>query len=55
MLHAYRHPIRVFAMDDLVMLIGADQSGRLLEVGVAEAEGLEFIVHAMPARERFLR
>ena len=30
MLHAYRHPIRVFAMDDLVMLVGADQSGRLL-------------------------
>lgn len=35
MLHAYRHPIRVFALDDLVMLVGADQSGRLLEVGVA--------------------
>lgn len=55
MLHAYRYPIRVFAMDDLVMLVGADQPGRLLEVGVAEAEGMEFIVHAMPARERFLR
>lgn len=55
MLHAYRNPIRVFALDDLVMLIGADEAGRLLEVGVAEAEGLEFIVHAMPARQRFLR
>lgn len=55
MLHAYRHPIRVFAMDDLVMLVGADEAGRPLEVGVAEAEGFEFIVHAMPARQRFLR
>ena len=55
MLHAYRHPIRVFVMDDLVMLVGGDEAGRLLEVGVAEAEGVEFIVHAMPARERFLR
>jgi hypothetical protein len=55
MLHAYRYPIRVFVMEDLVMLIGADQAGRLLEVGVAEAEGFEFIVHAMPARGRFLR
>ena len=55
MLHAYRNPIRVFAMDDLAMLIGADEAGRLLEVGVVEAEGLEFIVHAMPARQRFLR
>lgn len=55
MLHAYRKPIRVYVLDDLVMLIGGDEAGRLLEVGVAEAEGLEFIVHAMPARERFLR
>jgi hypothetical protein len=55
MLHAYRHPVRVFVMDDLVMLVGGDEAGHLLEVGVAEAEGLEFIVHAMPARQRFLR
>ncbi len=55
MLHAYRNPVRVFDLDDLVLLIGADESGRLLEVGVATAEGLEFIVHAMPARPRFLR
>jgi hypothetical protein len=26
MLHAYRNPIRVFDLDDLVMLIGADKS-----------------------------
>lgn len=55
MLHAYRNPIRVFELDDLVMLIGGDESGRMLEVGVAAAEGTEFIVHAMPARDRFLR
>lgn len=40
---------------DLTMLIGAAQDGTMLEVGVAEAEGIEFIVHAMPAREKFLR
>jgi len=28
MLHAYRNPIRVFDLDDLVMLIGADEAGR---------------------------
>lgn len=55
MLHAYRNPIRVFDLDALVMLIGADETGRLLEVGVATAEGVEFIVHAMPARPQFLR
>ena len=35
MLHAYRHPIRVFDLDGLTMLVGADDSGRMLEVGVA--------------------
>ena len=42
-------------MEDLVMLIGGDVSGRMLEIGVAIARGIEFIVHAMPAREKFLR
>lgn len=55
MLHAYRNPIRVFDLDDLVMLIGADEAGRPLEIGVVSGDGVEFIVHAMPARQRFLR
>jgi hypothetical protein len=55
MLHVYRNPIRVFQVDNLVMLIGGDESGRMLEIGVAAAEGIEFIVHAMPARQKFLR
>lgn len=56
MLHAYRNPIRAFELDDLTMLIGPDRSARLLEVGVATAtaEGIDFIVHSMPARPRFL-
>lgn len=55
MLHAYHHPIRVFDVGGLVMLIGADGVGRLLEIGVAIGEGVDFIVYAMPARPRFLR
>lgn len=56
MLHAYRHPIRVFEQDELTMLIGGDPSGRPLEIGVATSEdGIEFIIHAMPARPRFMR
>jgi hypothetical protein len=55
MLHAYRNPIRVFQIDALVMLIAGDESGRMLESGVAATEGIEFIVHATPAREKFLR
>ena len=55
MLHAYRNPIRVLDLDDLTMLIGPDRAGRLLEVGVSSAEGVDLVVHAMPARPRFLR
>ena len=54
MLHAYRNPIRVFDVDELIMLIGPDQSSSLLEIGVAHAEGIDFIVHAMTARPKFL-
>ncbi len=55
MVHAYLHPVRVFQASSLTMLIGVDRAGRLLEIGVASAEGIDFIVHAMPARPRFLR
>lgn len=54
MLHAYRNPIRVFDLDDLTMLIGPNRSASILEIGVTEAEGIEFIVHAMAARPKFL-
>ena len=47
-LHAYRNPIRAFEADALTMLVGPDAAGRLLEGAVA-AEGIEFVVHAMPA------
>jgi len=56
MLHAHRHPIRVFKVDDLTMIVGGDRAGQLLEVGLATAdEGTEFIVHAMTARPKYLR
>ncbi len=53
--HAYDHPIRVLLLDDLTMLIGPDRSGRLLEIGVSSNEAHDVIVHAMPARPKFLR
>jgi hypothetical protein len=52
MRHALRNPILVLDVDELVMVIGADRSGRLLEVGVRDGDR---IVHAMYAREKFLR
>jgi len=44
----------VFDIDDLDMLVGADTAGRVLEIGVTAAEGVEFIVYAMAARPKFL-
>jgi len=37
------------------MLVGADRRGQVLEVGLAVGDEIEFIVHAMPARQKFLR
>ena len=54
MIHAYRNPIRVFDLDDLIMIIGPDQATTLLEIGIAHAEGIDFLVHAMVARSKFL-
>lgn len=57
MLHAFRNPVRTFLVgEDMTMVIGADLSGRLIELGVVESRdepGL-VIVHAMPARQKFL-
>ena len=56
MLHAYRNAIRVRLLDELDMLVGADRSGRLLEVGVVidKDAGIDVIVHARPMRARLL-
>ena len=54
-LHAFRNAIQANWVEDVLMLIGADRGGRLLEVGaVDEAERCK-IIHAMPARARHLR
>lgn len=54
-IHAYHQPIRVLILDELTMLIGSDRSARPLEIGVSTREGIDFIVHAMPARPKFIR
>jgi hypothetical protein len=42
--------------DEMTIFVGPDRSARLLEVGVVYADyGTPVIVHAMPARPRFLR
>lgn len=56
MLHAYRNPIRIFELDEgFTMIIGANRTALVLEVDVVEATTGPVIVHAMRAREKFLR
>ncbi|MGH9185431.1 MAG: toxin [Acidimicrobiales bacterium] len=52
MRHAADHPLLILSMDNIDMYIGGDQSGRLLKLGVV---GDEVIIHAMPARQKFLK
>ena len=55
-LHAWTFAIDSYEVDEgMVLYIGPDTSGRLLEVGVVEWYGALAIVHAMPARSKFLR
>ena len=49
-LHAYRNPIRVLELDDLTVLIGADDAGHPLEIGVVAAEGIESCTPCPPDR-----
>ena len=37
------------------MLIGPSRTGQFLEIGVSRADGIDFIIHAMPARAKFIR
>jgi len=56
MLHAYDNPIRVFEVDEgFTMLVGGGRAGALLEIGVVRGADGVVIVHAMAARDRFLR
>lgn len=55
--HALRNAVRVASTPDpaVVLFIGPDESGRLLEIGVLDAGDGPIVVHAMSARLRFLR
>lgn len=55
-LHAFRNPLRIWDLEDgFTMTIGPSRTGRLLEVGYIDGGDAMVIIHAMPAREKFLR
>jgi len=56
MLHAFNNPILTEDLDDgFTMLIGPSETVNLLEVGVIESPDGPIIIHAMPARPKYLR
>jgi hypothetical protein len=55
-LHAFNNPIRVEDLDEgLTMLVGPDHAGNLCEIGVVDSADGPILVHAMPARPKYLR
>jgi hypothetical protein len=57
MQHAIRHPVRIVRGDGRDLVIGADRSGRLLEVVILDdhPEQEPIVIHAMPLRAKFHR
>lgn len=55
-LHADRNPVRIWDLGDgFTMIVGPNQSAIFLEVGYVDGDQVHVIVHAMKAREKFLR
>ena len=55
-LHAYRNPVRIWDLGDgFTMILGPNQAAVFLEVGYVQGEHVHVVVHAMLAREKFLR
>lgn len=54
-LHAYRHPVRAWDIGDgFTMIIGPNRAALILEVGYVQGT-TTVVVHAMHAREKFMR
>lgn len=55
-LHAFRNPVRIWDLGEgFTLIIGPNEAAIFLEVGYVDGKRAHVIVHAMRARERFLR
>ena len=53
--HAFNHPIRAEDLEEgLTMLVGPDRAGHLYELGVVDSHDGPLVVHAMPARRKYM-
>ncbi len=56
--HAFENAVASIAIAEqhqFTMLIGPGQSAQLLEVGVVADDDNDYVIHAMPARPKYLR
>ena len=53
-LHAFRNAILEFTDDDIVMLIGPNHHGNLIEIALIRSETGFLIIHATQAREKYI-
>lgn len=56
--HAYENAIASITVPDhpdFSMVIGPDQSTQLLEVGILADDDNDYVIHAMPARPKYLK
>jgi hypothetical protein len=54
MIHALSNPIKHYELDNMIMIIGPDFAGNLLEIGVVDSADYLVAIHAMRARKEFL-
>ena len=56
--HAFENAVAAITIPDqprFSMMLGPDQSAQLLEVGVLAGDDNDYVIHAMPARPKYLK
>ena len=54
-LHAFRNAIFEVTDDDIMMLIGPNRNGNLIEIALIRVENGFLIIHAIQARKKYLK
>ena len=54
-LHAFRNAIFEVTDDDIVMLVGPNRDGNLIEIAIIRSKNGFLIIHAMQARKKYLK
>lgn len=56
--HAFENAVASITVPDqpdFSMIIGPGETGRLLEIGVLADDDNDYVIHAMPARPKYLK